>query len=469
MRLGQSSVVHFFSRIAMTAIGFLATIYLARELGASTLGTYFLVLSTVLWLSILGNLGVSGALKKRISEGTNVGEFLTAAVGLQIGFYAVIVVLIYAFRGHLEQYLGLSSVAFVVGILAAQLGYKTVRNILEGEHKVHISALLDPVKTGTRSLIQIALAILGFGVVGLLTGYLIAVLIAGGIGVLFIETRFLRPSREHVKSLYEYFQYSWLGQVKGNAFRSMDTIVLGLFVVPGLIGVYEIAWNIAVFFSIFGASVAAVLFPEISSTSTEHGLEAVETHLNQGLAFAGLFIIPGFVGSVLIGDAVLSIYGAEFVQGHHVLVILVLAQLFSVYEQQFVTVLNATDHPNLAFRINAVFLGLNLVLNLILIDRFGWTGAAIATGTSAFAGLALSYYATTLVLTVNVPKREIGYELLAATIMAAFVALGNRTLDDSVVSVIVLVGAGAATYLITLLTVSTRFRTVVRDNAPWTP
>jgi hypothetical protein len=58
MRLGQTSIIHFSSRLVASVVGFLATLYFARELGAGTLGFYFVALAIVSWLSLAGTLGV---------------------------------------------------------------------------------------------------------------------------------------------------------------------------------------------------------------------------------------------------------------------------------------------------------------------------------------------------------------------------------------------------------------------------
>ena len=84
MRLGQTSIIHFFSNILSSLLGFLATIYIARLLGAGPLGVYQVVIGLVSWLSIAGKVGLSRAITKRISEGVDQGEY-TAAGGIIIG------------------------------------------------------------------------------------------------------------------------------------------------------------------------------------------------------------------------------------------------------------------------------------------------------------------------------------------------------------------------------------------------
>jgi O-antigen/teichoic acid export membrane protein len=47
MNLGQTSVVYFVSKLLGSVLGFVATIYFARVLGAEVLGQYALVLALI--------------------------------------------------------------------------------------------------------------------------------------------------------------------------------------------------------------------------------------------------------------------------------------------------------------------------------------------------------------------------------------------------------------------------------------
>jgi len=89
MRVGQTSLVVFVAKVVGSALGFLATLYFARTLGAYVIGIYAVVLSTVAWLQTGGRMGISKAANKRISEGTEQGPFLTAGYIALFGFVLV--------------------------------------------------------------------------------------------------------------------------------------------------------------------------------------------------------------------------------------------------------------------------------------------------------------------------------------------------------------------------------------------
>jgi O-antigen/teichoic acid export membrane protein len=316
--------------------------------------------------------------------------------------------------------------------------------------------------------VQVVLVLSGFGIAGAFAGYVVGAIVAIAIGAYFVEVPRRKPSRRDVFRLRSYAQFSWLSSIKGRTFMSMDTIILAVFVSNSLIAVYEVAWNLASLFAIFGESIRQTLFPEMSKLSSEGSSDdEIAGLLRVSLAYAGLFIIPGLVGAAIVGDVVLTVYGSGFETGYYILLILTFARLLYGYMGQFLTTIDAIDRPDLTFRINAVFVAVNLLLNVLLTWQFGWYGAAAATTASAGIGLLLGYYYANRVVDVVVPIAEIGKQCLAAGIMAGVVFLGRAVIGGSLPIVVVLVGVGAGVYFVTLFGLSQEFRTTVRENLPF--
>jgi O-antigen/teichoic acid export membrane protein len=247
----------------------------------------------------------------------------------------------------------------------------------------------------------------------------------------------------------------------------MDTIILGYFIASNsVVGIYEVAWNLSSIFAIFSGSLNRALFPEISSLGADQTAR-IRDLTSAAVAYAGLFLIPGLVGAVLVGETILSIYGSEFTAGATILAVLILSQLVYAYEEQFITILGAMDHPDVIFRVNAVFLTVNLGLNVLLVPRIGWVGAAIGTTASAAAGLILSYRGLSRYLNFEIPWGELVRQVVSAAIMAIVVLAGTTLLGKSLTTVVPLVFVGAAVYAVLLITLSEQFRTLVVDNLPF--
>lgn len=475
MRLGQTSLTYFLSNLLASALGFLATLYIARLIGSEPLGVYNLVLGLVSWLAIAGKVGISGAISKRVSEGESQGQYALAGVSI-IGVLGVAMSLgLFVFRGYVNDYVGYSAAGYAIFILIVVLCYSSISSLLTGFHLVHINGLLSPLKIGGRAVFQILLISVGLSTTGLLIGH-----VAGFVFIILIGLYYVirnlpelsRPHKHHYESLIDYAKFSWLGSLQSRMFNYTDVLVLGFFVSSSLIGVYAVAWNIAQFLILFSGALKSTLFPEVSEISNEEDPQAVANLVEDALSFSGLFLIPGLFGGAILGERILQLYGPEFTQGSTILTVLIIANLFMGYQNQLLSILNAIDRPDLSFRVNALFVGANLSFNVILIYLYGWLGAAIATAFSVAISLLAAYYLLDDIINFNVPIAEIGFQWASAIFMAVIVICvlrvenTYRILGHNAVVVIFLVGLGASVYFLTLLGLSQKFRETVTRNLP---
>lgn len=286
-------------------------------------------------------------------------------------------------RGQVNDYVGYPAAGFVALILLVTVLTQVVQSTLQGQHLVEIQGLLSPLKTGLRSGLQIGVLFVGGGLVGLFLGYAAGYLAALLVGAAVVVRRLDglgRPTADHVRSLADYAKFAWMSNLRSKSFNWIDIIVLGFFVSQSLIGIYAVAWNIAQFLILFSSSIAITIFPEMSQLSSEEDPQATADLFETALSYAGLLLIPGLVGSLVVGERILRIYGDEFTQGVAVLALLVVAVLIQAYQNQVLTTLNAVDRPDLAFRVNALFLGGNLVFNVILVSLYGWVGGGRRDG-----------------------------------------------------------------------------------------
>lgn len=474
MRLGQTSIVFFVSKVLGSALGFVATIYFARVLGEEILGFYALVLSIVAWLTVLGKVGLSSAITKRISEGDEREAYATAGAITLTAIGIVVAAGVILFQGYVNSYVGRPVASLTAVIIFAAFSSSFVFAALKGYHLVHVYAILSTTRIVARALIQIALVVVGFQLTGLLVGYAAAAVVFTVAGLAILRIRPVWPKKRHFTSLFDFAKFSWLGGMRGKTFDQVDIIVLGFFVQTGLIGVYSVAWSLSKFLDIFSSAVSTTLFPEMSETAAQNDPESIAGLVEDALAFGGLIIVPGFVGGTVLADRIMSIYSDGFVVGEAVLPLLIVALLIYTYNKQLLNVLNAIDRPDLAFRANAVFIATNVILNVVLIWQIGWVGAAIATALSAAVGLVFAFYYANKNVPFSLPYGEIARQWTAALAMGAVVyatrmfgeARWAWVPDYNAVFVISLVSLGATVYFTLLLGISNRFRTTVSNNLP---
>ncbi len=472
MRLGQTSAIDFGARITGSFLGFIATIYFARVLGEVVLGQYALVLALVAWLGLAGKVGFSKALIKRMSEGRERDQFAIAGL-LSITILTVILVTsVLTFRDHVNAYVGVPVAEFVAIILLCRHFNVYVNSVLKGTHLVHVSSLLTVNRQFSTAAAQILFVIIGFGLTGMLFGYAIGAVLTGVIGLRYITVRLRRPSTSHIRSLFDYAKYAVIGSMETKSFNNIDIAILGFFVSAGPIGIYSVAWTLSKFLDSFGGAIRNTLFPEMSKLATEGDVGEVSHLTEQALSYGGLLLIPGLIGSIVIGDRLMLIYGEGFVEGTLVLPILISAVLLFTYKKQLLNTLNAVDRPDLTFRANVVFIIANVLFNIVLIYLYGWIGAAIATAFAAGIVLVVSYTLLKSIVPFSIPLKEISRQWFASFIMAGFVYLARIAgethwiASQNAIFVLLLVFIGGASYFFVLLGISQNFRTTVQNNLP---
>jgi len=479
MKIGQISVIVFAARLLGAALGFIATLAFARIVGAEILGVYILILTIVSWIVLASDLGIGGAIKKRISENEEPGAYLTAGV-IWILFISItgsigllfVQPVIEEYIGEFNHHISVSVIWVVICLLFIKLFYKTPAYILEGERKVYIAALLNPIKEGGRSILQICFVVLGYGLLGMLVGYAIGGIIVGFVAIYFISIRTSTPEIRHFKSLFNYAKYSWLGRLRSRIFQDVDILILGVFAPSAAVGVYSVAWSLSRFLELFSSAIASTLFPEISYKSKQGESSTVQQYIEDALTYSGLFIIPGFIGGLLISEELMSIYGPEFMNGSDILWLLILAILIYSYQKQFITALNAIDRPDLSFRANLSFAVINTGLNIVLIPLYGIRGAAIASVISVSTALFIAYYYIRKLITFDLQSNEIMRQVISALLMglvvlfAQYVFGSTNILRRNLSIVIVLVVGGATIYFLCLSVISSQFRRTVRNNTP---
>ncbi|WGI17545.1 flippase [Methanonatronarchaeum sp. AMET-Sl] len=460
MKLAKSSIAVFLIKISVAVIGFLGTLYAARVVGADGLGVFYLFTAVVSGLSLFLSFGIGSATTKRVSEGREQGEFLGAAFLMNLTLYGFTALFILIFKDEIISFIGYEpAYYFIFIVLLFKVFKKPISYALKGERRVATGKSLSLVSDSVRVGLWVVLLSVGAGVLGLIVGYVAGYLIALIVGLFLISIRLKLPSKRHFKSIFDFSKYSWLGSVESKAFSWTDTIVLGLFVTPAYIGIYEVAWSISGLFYFVASAVGAVLFPNVSYLASKGKTNEIRDIIEEALIYVPIIAFPGLIGAAIIGEGVLRLYGEEFTIGYIVLAILIFARIGNTFKSVMAKIINGMDRPDLSFRVYGVFLVLNLSLNFILVYMVGWVGAAVATAFSISIAALLAYWYLDNLIGLSLPLGELGKEVGAALAMGLFLYPVSQALTPlSMFETIALVVLGTLVYFGVLLSISKKIR-----------
>ena len=161
-----------------------------------------------------------------------------------------------------------------------------------------------------------------------------------------------------------------------------DIIVLGVWTDSATVGVYAIVTRIAALTALILVVVNSVTAPRFAALYAHDDHVGLERLAQTSTSWILLAALPIILLLLLVPEWILSLFGADFVEGSIVLRVLALGQLVNVATGSVTYLLMMTGHERL-MRNNVIFSALlNLVGNIVLVPVFGAIGAAVSTAFS---------------------------------------------------------------------------------------
>lgn len=173
----------------------------------------------------------------------------------------------------------------------------------------------------------------------------------------------------------------------------IDKIFLGIYVDEAKIGVYDIAIRISMFIVFSLDAINSILTPKISTAYYNNNLQAMQKEIDFISKVNMALSLGVFVMILLFDQYIFGIFGSNFLMGQTALIIVAVGQLINSYTGPVWNIMQMTGYQALLSRILIVTLGINIVLNLILVKKYGINGAAWATAISlVFWNCVASYF-----------------------------------------------------------------------------
>jgi O-antigen/teichoic acid export membrane protein len=152
------------------------------------------------------------------------------------------------------------------------------------------------------------------------------------------------------------------------------------------VGLYSVAARIAMLTSFFLAVSNAAIAPKIAALYYKQQTKELEVMVKKTTK---ILIVIATVTSLLFivfGKFILGIWGSDFVSGFTILVILSLGQFFNIATGCSGLLLSMTGFEKIHGYISLITLIANIILNIVLINKMGALGAAIATAVTVSFG-----------------------------------------------------------------------------------
>lgn len=426
----RQSLISITWQIMLTLIGFVSTIYFVRFAGTKTLGAYFLILTYYSIINMVSDGGFGGAAIKRISEGEEPNEYLTAFFTVRFLFTVISLIILIIFRNYFANLNDSGTFVWLLFLLMLNgtVGFIGLGNA--GSGKIGIHSTCSFIGEVSRIVIQIIAIFLGFGIAGLIGGMIASLIISSILELKFFDLRFVKFKWVHFKNLANFSFWSFLASSGVLLYTNTDTILIGHFLGSADVAIYRVIVQFSMVGLLVSSSLNATLWPKISRWGKTKDLKSIEDSLSRAISFSLLLAVPILIGGIILGDKLLNFfYGGEFSKGYGILIVMLMVQVVSIFQIFYLSYLGALDRQKDAFKVTIIAAILNIILNFILIPIIGIIGAAIATMMTMILNALLAYLLLSKLIHIRLEKDSLYNIFKASFMMLIFILIYRLSLN----------------------------------------
>lgn len=377
------------------AVLFVATAYLARTLGPAGFGMIGFAVAVVTYFRMIvdGGLGVHG-IREVARNPSQSQKIVTSILGLRILLVVIAFAVVYGFtvvanRPALEEkiillyaltflpfalsldwyFYGREKASWVAaGLLITQLAFASGIIVL-------IQRFEDVIRV---PVIQTA---------------------AEGLAAIVLLAAYFKSEKLNFSALSKKFLQQTLSAsapiALSHAMRTInytfDIVLIGFLMPPEPVGWYSASYRFVYFLIGFGMLYFQAFLAPISR-SLQEGKESASLLLSQSLKTGAIAVLPAAAGTTLLAPQLLRlIFGTGYEGSIIPLQILIWSAALIILNGNFRQTLIASEEQRKLLPFTAESAALNIILNLLLIPRYGLAGAAWATVLSELLLLALCF------------------------------------------------------------------------------
>ncbi len=376
--------------------GYVFTLLISRSLGAGAVGVFALSLTVLTVFSVAGRLGLDTALLRFVAEYTarertdlvwdvylkaiKVVVPLTVLLSCSLFFSSTII----AEHVFHKEFLGPSFMLVSFAVLPMVLIFINSES-LRGLKKIREYVFLQNVAVFLFASMILSVALLFTRSERIpVIAYVMSLFIVSALSL----TCWLRSAglnghgRGEGVELRPLLKVSLPLLLSGSLFLIMqwtDTIMLGVFRTEVEVGIYNIALKVAGLTSVALFAVNSIAAPKFAEFYGRGDIEGLGRVARQSTKLIFWISFPVLLVFLLFPSDILGVFGGEFKAGVYVLIILTLGQFVNAISGSVGYILQMTGRQKVFQNIILAASIINIVLNVLLIPRYGMNGAAFAS------------------------------------------------------------------------------------------
>jgi len=387
--------ITFIGKLFNNVIRLVLAIVLARLLGTTQLGYYSLALSAGNIAMGIALFGLDAAVIRFIAimvaredeEGT--WESIQIGLGISLFLSTAMGVLLYAFSFYLSEtvfknpdlapYLQLTSVFVPLLVVNDQL-FNALRGFKQFNLSVLAQYIYQPV---TRLIIVGILLVVGLNAKTAIVSYGLATITASAAMFYYLNRQFplrrtLRVTKKVLKEMIVFSVPVWLSGLLVQFQGNIQTIFIGSLNTISGVGIFSVASQITMVSGEFSSSINTTAKPIIAELNEKEDIRQMERIYQMANKWVVIAQLPIFLIMVMFPTTLLSIFGEDYTNGALALIILAIGGLLKVGTGMGGIIIDMTGYTKMKLVNSVVRLAIFIILDILLIPKWGVVGAAVA-------------------------------------------------------------------------------------------
>lgn len=454
-KIARNSLFLLSGQVASIVFGFFYFIYMARYLGAKDLGILSFAISFTVIIGLLGDLGLSSLMTREVSRNQSLAPKYLGNIFLIKFLLAIVTFAVVAVAINILGYSGQTiKVVYIITLSNIAASFTQMFNSIFQAFERFEYQSIGIILNSVLMLVGIFFAIWqNFDLIYFAFVYLIVGIIVLVYSLIFCLWRFAIPSLKIDWAFWRQIILEsipfWLNSVFVIIYFKIDMVMLSTMDGDTVVGWYAASYRLIDALSFIPAVLMSIMYPVFSKFHVS-SRDSLEFAFKKSFKLLAIIAIPIGIGTTILAERIiLLIYDAQYFPSVTALQILIWASVLSFINYTPATYFSSTDRQRALMLFTFAGAILNIILNFILIPRFSYNGAAIATvSTELVVGL---------LMISNIHKIQNLFALLTDFILKSLVAgvfMGIFLLIFQNLALILLILLAAILYFIALYIVN---------------
>ncbi len=430
----KGGVIAFILKISNVVLAFLNQVLLAQILGAGGIGEVILAISVVRISAQIARFGMEEALMKFISQYVDQKDdsLLKGTITFSLKFCFLFSVVFMLLVMVCSKYIAINifneeGLVKLLPVIALSIPAWVIRDVIGGimkGYKDTFRALIPESIISPLFKIVVFLILILKGISPL---YAIIAFVAGEVLSGITAIKFLFDKVKGLKSVKakckkkEVLDVAYTIIFTGMSimiYMEADKLILGMLSSAETVGIYGIASKLVLLVYFPMVAFGSIVPPIIASIHLSGNLQELRRIVRESTRWILSIAMPIILILLLEGRYILRyFYGSEFETGYIVLVILIIGQMIKAGSGMVGSMFQMTGEHKAYMKINIIFGIINIIMNLVLVPRYGMLGAAISTSFCLSMVDIISIFVIHKRLSVLTLAKGLNFDLLFITVV----------------------------------------------------